>query len=199
MNQIKKTNRIVVDYNGLDDIILLAIIETKTGKELPLSDIGFPVVKKYDGIKDFKYLKSLNIKNEEGFVIRYESGHRLKIKFDDYLSIHRIISHFTPKHIWEALRDNTLNDVINILPDELYKSFDEMVKNFQSQFDNIEFLSKKIFANIMQQAEGKTRKEIAALILKENYPKILFNMIDGKDYNKIIWNMVKPNEVPNGR
>lgn len=43
-------NRIVVDYGNASDLYLLAIIETATGRELPLQNIGFPVVKKYDEI-----------------------------------------------------------------------------------------------------------------------------------------------------
>lgn len=191
MNQIKKTNRIVVDYNGLDDLILLAIIETKSGKELPLTDIGFPIVKKYDGIKDFNYLKSLNIKNEEGFVIRYKSGHRIKIKFDDYLSIHRIISHFTPKHIWEALRDNTLIDVINILPDELYQQFDEIVNHFKSEYDKIIDISNEEHSTL---DIGLSRKELAEKIKRFKYPQISFAKLDNKSYDNIIWNAIKPSE-----
>lgn len=191
MNQIKKTNRIVVDYNGLDDIILLAIIETKTGKELPLIDIGFPIVKKYDGIKDFNYLKSLNIKNEEGFVIRYESGYRLKIKFDDYLSIHRIISHFTPKHIWEALRDNNLIDVIHILPDELYKQFDEIVNHFKSEYDKIIDISNEEHSTLDM---SLSRKELAEKIKGFKYPQISFAKLDNKSYDNIIWNAIRPSE-----
>lgn len=191
MNQIKKTNRIVVDYNGLDDLILLAIIETKSGKELPLTDIGFPIVKKYDGIKDFNYLKSLNIKNEEGFVIRYESGHRIKIKFYDYLSIHRIISHFTPKHIWEALRDNTLIDVINILPDELYQQFDEIVNHFKSEYDKIIDISNEEHSTL---DIGLSRKELAEKIKRFKYPQISFAKLDNKSYDNIIWNAIRPNE-----
>lgn len=187
----KKTNRIVVDYNGLDDIILLAIIETETGEELPLTDIGFPVVEKYDGIKDFDYLKSLNEKNKEGFVIRYESGFRLKIKFDDYLSIHRIISHFTPKHIWEALRDNTLTDVINILPDELYQQFDEIVKQIKSEYDTILDISYEEHSTLDL---SLTRKELAERIKKFRYPQISFAKLDNKPYDNIIWNAIKPSE-----
>ena len=39
-------NRIVVDYGNTRDLVLLAMIDTKTGNDIPLEDIGIPVVKK---------------------------------------------------------------------------------------------------------------------------------------------------------
>ena len=68
-------NRIVVDYGTLEDIILIGMLDTKTGKELPLdASLGFSLVKKYDGIKDIYALKKLEERNREGFVIRFENG-----------------------------------------------------------------------------------------------------------------------------
>ncbi|MEM1009354.1 MAG: RNA ligase, partial [Myxococcota bacterium] len=49
-------NRIVVDYGTTEALVLLGIVETSTGKELPLEDIGFPLVQRYDGLKDLEQL-----------------------------------------------------------------------------------------------------------------------------------------------
>ena len=57
-------------------LVLLAVVETKTGKEQPLENIGFPVVSIYDGVNDIHTLKQLEINNKEGFVIKYKSGLR---------------------------------------------------------------------------------------------------------------------------
>jgi hypothetical protein len=73
LSVIYKENRIVVDYD-YEDLVLLAIIDNKDGYELKIHDpkihlegirlihlyqnLGFKVVKKYDGIKDFKELKN---------------------------------------------------------------------------------------------------------------------------------------------
>ncbi|MEN9609320.1 MAG: hypothetical protein RLZZ628_134, partial [Bacteroidota bacterium] len=38
----------------------------------------------------------------------------------------------------------------------------------------------------------ETRKETAFYFSKFSYYKILFFMLDGKDYSKIIWRMVEP-------
>lgn len=97
-------NRIVVDYGKREELILLAIIDTKTGKEFPPKDVGFPIVKRYDGIKDLKDLQALEEDNREGFVVRFKSGYRLKIKFAEYLRIHKLITKVSSIVVWEYLR-----------------------------------------------------------------------------------------------
>jgi len=76
-------NRIVVDYGSLDDLILLTIICNKTGEE-SLEDIGFKTVKIFDGINDIQKLKELEEENKEGFVIRFNNGFRIKMKFAEW-------------------------------------------------------------------------------------------------------------------
>ncbi len=46
------------------------------------TDIGFPIVKSFD-YKDFKQIQSVQEKNREGFVVRFESGVRVKLKVCD--------------------------------------------------------------------------------------------------------------------
>lgn len=87
-------NRIVVDYGDREELVLLAIIETATGKEIPLSeyDSPFPVVKRYDGFSQFDELLATQDQSREGFVVRFESGQRVKIKFDEYKRLHKLLT-----------------------------------------------------------------------------------------------------------
>lgn len=87
-------NRIVLDYNGLEDLILLAIIDNETGFDLPLEDIGFPIVTKHDGINDINLLKELEKDNEEGFVVKFKGGMRCKIKFLEYVRLQNTHTNF---------------------------------------------------------------------------------------------------------
>ena len=73
-------NRIVVDYGSMDDLVLLTVIDNETGNER-IEDIGFPIVKKFDGINDLQELKALEENNKEGFVVRFKDGFRVKMKF----------------------------------------------------------------------------------------------------------------------
>ena len=119
-------NRIVLDYGSDESLVLLAIIDTQTGDEFPLEDLGFPVVKKYDGINDINQLKALELADKEGFVIQYSNNYRLKIKFSEYLRLHRIITQVSSINIWEYLKtEQPLDEVLEKVPDEFF----DWVKN----------------------------------------------------------------------
>ncbi len=88
----------------------MAIVDLATGVESPLTDIGFPVVKRYDGLNDLDAIRLMQIDQKEGFIIRFDNGFRVKIKFAEYVRLHRIITQVSSKTIWEHLRDNLSMD-----------------------------------------------------------------------------------------
>jgi len=90
--------KVLVDYGNLSDLFLIGIIDKKNGQLLPLEDIGFPMAhdytSEYGHISNFDELTALDIPNKEGFVIQYENGSLIKVKFPWYLQAHRILSSF---------------------------------------------------------------------------------------------------------
>ena len=180
-------NRIVVNYNDMEDLILLSIIDNETGEER-IEDIGFPIVKKYDGIKDIAKLKSLEEDNKEGFVVRFKNGFRLKVKFDEYVRLHRIVTGISNISIWEYLRDGKdFNEILDKVPDEFYEWVKKTIKELTDEFNAIIDESKNSFKIL------DSRKETAIYFLTQKYPKVLFAMLDGKKIDDIVWKMVKPN------
>ncbi len=180
-------NRIVVDYGIKEDLVLLAVIETATGKEMPLEDVGFPIVKKYDGLQDINQLKTLEEPNREGFVIKFESGFRLKVKFEEYVRIHKVISQVSTISIWEYLKTGqSFDEILEQVPDEFYDWIKLQRKKLEAEYLAIETKAKsefKILAN---------RKETALYFMQCSYPKILFSILDKRDYSSIIWKYIRP-------
>jgi T4 RnlA family RNA ligase len=180
-------NRIVLDYGNLEDIILLEIIETKTGKQMPLEDIGFSIVKQYDQWQNIEELKQLNIDNKEGFVLKYENGFRVKIKFEEYVRLHRIITQCSSLDIWECLKNNTpLNEFLNNVPDEFFDWIKQTEKNLKTEFETIENDCKNYFKVF------DTPRETAEYFLKHPHQSVLFSMLKNKNYNEIIWKKIRP-------
>lgn len=180
-------NRIVVDYGNKEELVLLGMVETATGKELPLEEIGFPVVKKYDGLTDIHELKALAFKNKEGFVVKFSNNYRLKIKFEEYVLMHRVFTQVSSVSIWENLMANQpLDEIIQRMPDEFYEWVKATKKRLEDEFATIENTAKKEFKVLA------TRKETALYFQTCTYPKILFSMLDGKDYDEIIWRYIRP-------
>ena len=63
----------------------------------------------------------------EGFVLRFANGHRLKIKGDEYLRIHRLVSNVTPLALWAALQaDDDMAAIRRDLPEEFWDDFDRI-------------------------------------------------------------------------
>jgi RNA ligase len=184
---IYPSNRIVVDYGDMEDLILLAILDTQTGKDIELMEIGFPLVKKYNGISDYNQLKLLEEDNREGFVIKFENGYRVKVKFEEYKRLHYILTNVSNISIWEHLKaGDTLNEILHLVPDEFYNWVRKTEANLRTQFKAIEDKCRQEFKIY------PTRKETAEYFKTCTYPNILFKMMDNKDYSSTIWRMLRP-------
>lgn len=73
----------------------------------------------------------------EGVVVKYPSGHRMKIKSLDYLKTHRLVSDFSPLRVWNLLMDASVDDLHDIrdnLPEPYKTQFDELADDFEQMF-----------------------------------------------------------------
>jgi len=180
-------NRVVIDYGTVRDIYLLAIIDTKTGQEISMPETGFSQVPKYDGIQDLSQIQKYAQDNKEGFVIRFQSGGRVKVKFSEYIRLHRIITGLSLLEIWEYLSEGrSLNELLDKVPDEVYEWVKQSVLDLQSQYKAIEDECRRVYKEL------PTRKETALYFQQQKYPQILFAMLTGKAYAPIIWKMLRP-------
>jgi RNA ligase len=193
-------NRIVVDYGDYEGLVMIACINNETGIEedihIPLYEENFDVVKKYDGITDFKTLKSLEEPNKEGFVCHFKpSGFRMKIKFSEYCRLHSIVTNISSRDIWRALKDGLpMDSILENVPDE----FDKWVRNQISSFEEMYGITEsvilmKYFTEICPTPD-MTRKDVALKILskEKNLQGIFFMIYDGKDYSQSIWKRLYP-------
>ncbi len=185
---IYKENRIVVDYGDREDLVLLAVIDTETGEEYDIhaptwsNPWPFPVVKHYDGITDIAALRKLEEANREGFVIRFESGLRVKLKFADYVRLHRLMTKINARIIWELLsNDQSFDDLLERVPDEFYTWVSTTRKNLLAQFADIEQQCQQALERVK---DLPTRKDQAMVIVKEQYSGVIFQMLDNKDYRE---------------
>ena len=195
-------NRIVLDYGDDEKLVLLGTFD-KNGKEYDVEmwrEYGFDVVKKYDGINDYKQLKEMVKNDQEGFVVKFSNGDRVKVKGAEYLRLHKIMTNVTTTGVWEYLKNG--EDVLELLkdvPDEFYKKIQNYVKELRYGYFQISEDAGKKFDYMMygkynDKEPIEDRKEFAEWVLTQ--PKhmsgILFRMFDKKDYSEIIWNLIRP-------
>jgi RNA ligase len=146
-------NKYVVDYRGMDDIILLAIIDTEMGHEYDIHQdhFPFPVIETFDGLTDLESIQQMEEENEEGFVIRFESGLRLKIKFAEYKRLFKIMTSTSNRTIWEYLKENKpLAEILDRVPPEfeawVKKTSKELGKQYLDIHNEVETVYKDILA-----------------------------------------------------
>jgi RNA ligase len=188
---------IVVNYGGESRLVLLGVIKTDTGEETSWSDLslvdGWDLVKRYDGISDYTLLKGMVESNREGFVVRFSNGNRVKIKGEEYLRLHRIMTNLSTTAIWEVLSGG--GDVLSTLtdiPDEFYDKIHQYSNELMDKYTKLEDEYIWIFELLSKSDVSQIRSGFAELAKKYKYPAILFRMYDDKDYSEIIWKIIRP-------
>ena len=187
-------NRIVVDYGNIEDVVMLGEINTETGEESNLDHYTnsiFNVVKEYNGIKDYSSLKSLVDNNAEGFVVRFSNGDRMKIKGEEYLRLHRIMTNLSTTSVWEILSTNgKIDEFIKDVPDEFFRKIQDFAFDLSLRYYNLMKEYTECFEIIKNKTED--RKSFAEESKKYPHPSLLFGLLDGKDISPMIWKMIKP-------
>lgn len=180
-------NRIVVEYKQAGLIYLGSMRSNGTSMIYFNEFEGF-------GASEYQFtsvdqLAALNAKNEEGFVLWYPKADlRLKIKFEDYKRLHKLYTGLNSIAVWEWLRDG-FDPYTQDVPDEMLPWLESVVNRLNQQFNEIEHQAEQTLGA----AHGlPTRKEQASVIQMGPQPSIAFAMLDGKDYSKAIWRMLRP-------
>ncbi|MCL1868111.1 MAG: T4 RnlA family RNA ligase [Paludibacter sp.] len=189
-------NKIIVDYGNREELILLAVIDTETGVELTdFEDIGFPVIKTYDELNSFEDIikfKESNPDNAEGVVVRFESGLRLKVKFEEYMRLHNIMLGMTGIKVWNYIsRGNDIEKLYELATEEQLLWLKSTAEKILSDYEN---LKQKIMTEYCALPSFDNKKEAAEYITGKENEAILFNLLNKKPIEKLIWQKIKPNE-----
>jgi RNA ligase len=197
-------NRIVVDYDGAEKLVVLGCYNNETGEEGNIDEMvneGFEVVTKYNTFGEgFDELKREISNSKEGYVIRFRNGMRMKIKGDEYVRLHRILTNFSTTDIWELLRSGgDMNEFLERVPDEFDKWVKSTIRDLKYAHFQISERAGKLHDGFRYGKYGDvhpepTKKEFAEFVMKqtEALRPIMFSMWDKKPYDDIVWKLIKP-------
>lgn len=142
---VYKENKIVIDYD-FEGLVLLSIFDIygleyqydMLKKESELLGVSIPKIYDFNDMNSIiENAKNLNY-NHEGYVIRFKNGIRLKVKGDEYVRIHRLISMVTPLAIWESMcYKQDMNEISVQLPEEIRKDFWNIVSILKNKYDTL--------------------------------------------------------------
>lgn len=183
---------LVVNYGDIDDIFLLAVINTASGDEDDIYDYKdmFNVATKYDSVSDYlKFRDMQNGNNREGFVIKFANNFRMKLKFAEYFKAHCALHQLNVKAILDAIINCTIDVLRKKVQDNLSEEsliyFDSMASEILCKYSDIKNQCAEDYRN-----DFASRSNAAAYFNTCKYPAVLFKMLDGKDPSSIIWKYV---------
>ena len=208
-------NRIVVDYAGEEKIVFLSATSNDTELNWTTAQMVFHMsgIDKNDLVYTnmvydadetmLKHLKEHDSTNREGYVLRFSpSNKRVKIKFEEYVRLHRLLTNFSNVDIWEHLRDGKdVEQFLENVPDEFDKWVKDTIRDLRYNKYQIEEYAGKVhyyfrYGKYSDKDPEPTKKEFALhLAGSDMHPKmkgICFRMWDGQDYEKAVWDMLRP-------
>lgn len=138
-------NRVVVRYDR-SGLVLLAAYDDD-GKELSHSTLGnvarelaceLVQCHTFASLGELVAMASTLPRDREGFVLRFDSGLRLKLKGEAYRRIHALLSDTTPLGLWRAMEaGDDLSAFRREIPEEFWSDFDAIHRLLQRQIDAI--------------------------------------------------------------
>ena len=141
-----------------------------------LSNLGFNIVKKYDGFRDYSELKDKIEQNAEGFVVRFSNGDRMKVKGEEYLRLHKIMTNISTTGVWEHLSSGgDINELLKDVPDEFYKKVKEQSTVNYNDGKDVNLTRQQLIDIVVNLKKNISLEKINGIFLKTKFGIISLN------------------------
>lgn len=190
-------NRIIVDYGDRTELVLLSVRDTHTGEEMDyISEakrLGLSYAESfpYSFNEAIEHVKNFDGLKNEGFVLLYPCGLRVKLKTPDYLVKFKAIERSSEKHIVKLIIDGKIEELLDSFPDELYPEIHEISNRLMKEKEQIKNHVNEFISSL---PEGITNKEIAKLAKGRKDIHAIFAKINGKEIDNMILKSIIYNE-----
>lgn len=210
-------NRIVLDYGDTRDLFLLGAVSIETGDILEPDwfnsyDWPGPRVETLAYSTLAEALAAEPRPNAEGLVIRWRStGEMVKLKQEDYVALHKIVTGLSARTVWQHLKDGKpIKDLIEPLPDEFHTWVLEVAHDLTRTIDARGSALRLAYSDILADLpyerfsmddQRAAKKEFAMVAKDSPDPWAMFALYDDKDITAKLWDEVKPEAfvTPTGR
>ena len=118
----------------------------------------------------------------------------MKIKYAEYLRLHRLVTGLTARTVWDVLAAcGDLAALTAPLPDEFHPWVRAvaaaLTAALQAHAEAVETAYGEIVAGL---PAGWSRRDFAARVGRHPLAKALFLRLDGKEYRQLLWRLVRP-------
>jgi RNA ligase len=199
-----RKNRIVVDYPE-DQLILTGMRYNDTGKYVDYEIMksyatawNIPAVKAVDGlaVQNIElFVKQVREwESEEGVVVRFDSGHMVKIKADDYVLRHKTKDQISlEKNVLQTILDDSVDDLVPLLTPE----DGERIQRFQTAFwasvedVSYEMAQKFLSGNTVYPDKKDFAVEFVQKKVDPTHAPLMYGMKGGKGSRGILVEMIE--------
>ena len=200
-----RKQRIVIDY-VIDRLVLIAMRRTVEGTYMSYADMraqaegnALDVVRAYPGTADsMEHLiaETRAVQDMEGWIIRFDDGHMVKVKGDWYVRIHKTKdSLLHEKNVVELLVMEKLDDIKAFMLDDDRKRVTDFETDFWMGVAQVVKSYDHYFDTVV--AHGLDRKRYALEWMPTikaqdpHAPGIVFGKFDGKDTRAMVLDLIK--------
>lgn len=204
---ITPDHRIILDYGEQRSLVILGAYNRLTGEEYPRRQVekwsqetGLPIVplKAHMSLEDLNRSKN-ELKNVEGFVIRFHDGRRVKVKTDWYLDLARILTNLSPISIWHTMKNGKVPEECLIkVPEELRPLAERYSAVLEGQYAQLRLEIEQTARPLLEEF-GHDRRALA-IHMNERANELkhcrtaTFLMLDGKEshLDNLIMKLIYP-------
>lgn len=204
---IYPSNRIVLDYAGQDDLVLLGAVHIATGNSVGPHDSildGWPGPRAaFFSCTSYSDALALPPRaNAEGIVVHVlATDERVKIKQAEYVALHKIVTGLNERTVWDHLEaGKALADLLAPLPDEFHNWVREVAADLVAKVEADAAEVERAYSAILSTLPpDHTRKDFALEAVKHRHRSELFARRDGKDYRGALWKAHYPEALQGPR
>lgn len=195
---IYRGNRIVCDYGDADDLFLLGAVDIQTGKTYgpeAFPHYPGPVAHTFSASTLADALALAPRPGAEGVVVRLvDSDLRVKIKQDDYVALHKLVTGMNARAVWERIADGQgVDEICMGLPEEFWPWVREVGGELLAERARILADSRTAHERILAALPpGWGRKDYALAAQKSPLRAWLFMLLDDRDPSAKIWRTLRP-------
>ena len=190
-------NRIIVDYEGREDIVLLAARNRFTGEFMPFfpdlynlaQHYGFslPRVYTFNRVEDLIEATGGDYENFEGWVVEFSDGQRVKFKTDRYVEVHRYVRQLDFPNVLKAVRTGDIDYLTTLMPDNMLEDVYRWIGEIQDKIDHINAKTVHAFVQAPRQNSA-----IYEAWVQEHHPDLkpyLMTLYRGKKIEPLIYEL----------
>nr|UXE44339.1 hypothetical protein Hi04_10k_c2089_00067 [uncultured bacterium] len=173
---IHPETRVVCRYD-YQDLVLISARNRFTGEDISYAELvrigarlGMRVVERIDGddVDALQARAQTLHSDEEGYVLKWADGYRVKVKGEAYKRVHRLLAGISAKQIAIDWNDGQVAEVLRNLPEEYRGETEEMVRQLDEDLAELVCLTESLY----EQGRSAPDQKAYALWVKAQEPRL---------------------------